>query len=172
VKTAHFFLGITIALTLLPGTIAARQAPSQQPSSQSAEKSSSDNSIDAQRTKTEQKPSRKQITAGQHPVISYSKSVPTHQPRPSKTAITSSVPPSVPGSLAGIQQPKSKTNSSTSYIAANHRSAITPTTNAALSGQQFKNSRNPGARLASSGGTSTTARGTAALSGTNMKPKP
>jgi hypothetical protein len=171
-KTARILFVMMIAAFLLQDQGVARQAPSQPSTSQSAQKSSSDNSLDAQRTKTEQKPSRKQITSGQRSVTSYSKSVPTHPLHSSKTATASSVPPNVPGSLAGIQQPNSKTDSSTSYIVASHRNAMPPTANVAVNGQRFKNSRNLGARLASTGGAVTTARGIAVLSGTNMKPKP
>jgi len=47
-----------------------------------------------------------------------------------------------------------------------------PSPAAFLSGQQFKNSRDPGARMAASGGGATAARGTASIDGTGMKPKP
>jgi hypothetical protein len=42
----------------------------------------------------------------------------------------------------------------------------------ALNGQQFKNARNPGARMASSGGSANSTRGTAVINGSDMKRKP
>jgi hypothetical protein len=42
----------------------------------------------------------------------------------------------------------------------------------ALNGQQFKNPRNPGGRMASSGGSANLTRGTAVINGSGMKRKP
>jgi hypothetical protein len=41
-----------------------------------------------------------------------------------------------------------------------------------LNGQSFKNSRNPGARMASTGGSANLARGTGAINGSDIKRKP
>jgi hypothetical protein len=51
------------------------------------------------------------------------------------------------------------------------RLAVHPST-VALNGQQFKNARDPGARMASSGGSANSARGTAVINGSDIKPKP
>jgi hypothetical protein len=53
-----------------------------------------------------------------------------------------------------------------------NRSNSDPVPSFAVSGQQFRNSRNPGAHLVVSGGPANSTRGTAAINGSNIKPKP
>jgi hypothetical protein len=53
-----------------------------------------------------------------------------------------------------------------------HPSMLLPPPAAALNGQQFKNSRDPGAHLATSGGPANSRRGTAVVNGSDLKPKP
>jgi hypothetical protein len=53
-----------------------------------------------------------------------------------------------------------------------HPSMTVPPSTVALNGQQFKNSRDPGARMASSGGSANSTRGTAVINGSDIKRKP
>ena len=53
-----------------------------------------------------------------------------------------------------------------------HSSPPMSSSTAALNGQQFKNSRDPGARMASNGGLANSTRGTAVINGSEIKPKP
>ena len=76
------------------------------------------------------------------------------------------------GGVAAQQQTGLKAVAAVSSKAASHRSVPVPPATVAVNGQQFKSSRDPGARLASSGGPLTAAKGTAAINGTDMKRKP
>jgi hypothetical protein len=53
-----------------------------------------------------------------------------------------------------------------------HSSPSVPPSTVALNGQQFKNSRDPGARTATSGGAANSTRGTAAINGSDIKRRP
>jgi hypothetical protein len=75
------------------------------------------------------------------------------------------------GAVTRTQQTSLKNAVSVPGQAVSHRGLSAPSPAVSVSGQQFKNSRDPGAHLAISGGTMTAARGTAAINGTNMKRK-
>ncbi|MGB7131710.1 MAG: hypothetical protein WBD59_12920, partial [Candidatus Sulfotelmatobacter sp.] len=74
--------------------------------------------------------------------------------------------------VTGPREISSKTAVPVPSQAVSHRSLSTPSSAVSVNGQQFKNSREPGAHLAISGGPLTAARGTAAINGTNTKRRP
>lgn len=89
-----------------------------------------------------------------------------------KTSMAKNTRSGSPGNVAALRQsvPNSATN--IPYKAVNRPPVLLPPQTVAVSGQQFRNSRDPGARLATSGGPLTAARGTAVIDGTRMKRKP
>jgi len=183
-KTARFLFWIMIEAVLLTGTALARTSSSApQPASAQNEKSGSDQQKDADvHPDKDQSRSGEAIdeaivgqkrpaanvtrTANQRPSASRTKPPTSHQPHSTKTLATNSRT-NPPGSILAPQPTKAA-----AAKAVNQRSvpALPPT--ASLNGQQFKNSRDPGSRLAVSGGPLTAARGAAALNGSNMKRKP
>jgi hypothetical protein len=185
-KPVRFFFVMVIAAVLLPGTSFARQAdhPSQQAASQRGDKSDSDqgdievrdgndqtrlgeaNQISkhsAYRTKTTTK--RRSSTIHSQPAVS-------HPQRLNKTPATNGARIDTPATVTGPQATSLKTAIPVPNQAIGHRSLSAPSSAVSVNGQQFKNSRDPGAHLAISGGPLTAARGTAAINGTNMKRKP
>jgi hypothetical protein len=183
-RTAHFLLVMIIGAVLLQGISAAGQASpvSQEVPSQSSEKSASDQPKDGEvsgekeQTRSAQadefpKPHAVVSRKVRHrPYVSYSQSASSHQLRPANPPTTKGqLRTPAPGSKTRLQQTASKVVASK---AGNHHSLLAPPPTASVNGQQFKSSRDPGARLASSGGPLTATRGTAAINGTNMKRKP
>ena len=111
-------------------------------------------------------------TAKHRPRKSNSKPVSNHQLRPANTPTTNSLRSNTPGSITRLQQTASNAVTGVPSKAVNRHNVPASPPAASVNGQQFKSSRDPGARLASSGGPLTAARGTAAINGTNMKRKP
>jgi len=186
-KTVHFFFVMVIAAVLAPGTSLARQAdrPSQQAASQSVEKSDSNYQRDvevreadgqtrsgvagqfsqysAPLTKTTTK--RRSTTIHSQPAVS-------HPRRLNRTPVTNGPPIDTPRAVIGPWETSRKSAVPVPSQAVSHRSLSAPSSAVSVNGQQFKNSRDPGAHLAVSGGLLTSSRGTAAINGTNMKHKP
>jgi hypothetical protein len=105
-------------------------------------------------------------------VVRPTKPAPSHPVSSAKKPANESLPAA--NTLA--DQPKSHpTGSSTStgspHKTVNPRSAPVPSYAESLNGQQFKNSRVPGSRMASAGGPANSTRGTAAINGSDMKRK-
>lgn len=181
-KTTRFLFSMMIAAVSLQGVILAAQASPapQQATSQSSEKSADQQKDEVRNEKDQARPKeadenleRSDMTrtpTKRRPSESHSKRVPSHQPRPAKTPITNSPRTDAPGSVAALQPMGS--NAATNVpkkVVTHYRSALPSAVS--VNGQQFKNSRDPGAHLAVSGGPPASPRGTAAINGTNVKRK-
>ena len=186
-KMVRLFFVMMIAAVSLPVTSLARQAdhPSQQTASQSGDKTYSDYRRDvevrdengetrsgetdqiskrsANLTKTTTK--RRSSTSHPQPAVS-------HLRQHNQTAATNGPRRDTPATLTGPQQTSSETAVPVLNQAVSHRSLPVPSSAVSVNGQQFKNSRDPGAHLAVTGGPLTSSGGTAAINGTNMKRKP
>lgn len=184
-KSVHLLLVMTIAAGLLLGTSVGQQAdhPAQPAPSQSGGKSTDqqkdevrkdDDQAHAREADHNQGPLRDmtRTTTKRRPIVSHPKPVPTFRVRPAKTPATSSSRTEAPGRIAPLEQMGSRTDTNIPNKVIGHRSVTAPPPSVAVNGQQFKNSRDPGAHLIASGGPLTSPRGTASISGTNMKHKP
>ena len=183
-KNARFLFSMMIAAVLLQGTSLARQsgATPQRAISQVSEKSVDQPKDEVRNDKDEvrpkavdqnqEQPADLTITTDKHhPNTSHRKLVPTRQPRPARKPTTNAPRMDASGVVATLEQTGSKALTARPNTAVGQRSSA-PSSAVSVNGQQFKNSRDPGARLAISGGPLTAARGTAAISGTSMKRKP
>lgn len=183
-KTTRLPLLMIFATVLLLVTSRATQAASapQQAPSQSSEKSPNDQKNGEARNEKEQvrfEESDKDKTLAsvtrakpKHaPTMSHSKPAQSHRPRPARTPTTNGHRTDAPGNIA-LKQTGSRVANPVSKRAVRPRSPSAPPSTVSVDQQQFKNSRDPGAHLAISGGLLTAARGTAAINGTNMKRKP
>jgi len=181
-KLERFPFIAMVAALLLQGTgLAAHTSPAlKQATSQSSEKSGDQqkdevrNAKDQTRTKPadenrEQSADVMRIISKRPPIASHSKPVSNHQPPSAKTLTTKGGRTEAPGRVAAPGQTGSKANVPNEAVS--HRPSG-PASAVSLNGQQFKNSRDPGARLAVSGGRLTSPTGTAVINGTNMKRKP
>lgn len=118
-------------------------------------------SADVPRTKNKRRPS-----------VSHSKPVAGHQAGRAKTPTMSNPRNATPGKIAALAQTGSNPATVVPNKAASHRGMSAPPSAVSVNGQRFKNSRDPGARLAVSGGPLTSPGGTAAINGTTMRHKP
>ena len=187
-RTLRFLFVMMVASPLLAGT--SRMSKSdfapQETGSQTGEKSPGDNSSNTQKQDEnrgeEGQPSparpegRKHLagvthTVVKHPSVSHSKPVRNHQTDQATTAATSNPFLNMPASVRGLQHTGSGTVLAPPVKATTRGSSAPPRANVAVNGQQFKNSREPGAHLTASGGPLTSPRGIAAINGTNIKPK-
>jgi len=187
-KTPRFIFLMIVWAVLLQGTTLARQSnsASQQTPSQSRETSDSSHGLkDGQVRSEESQTGAGDSDVGQNspergtrhvtqrrPSQSHAKPVPSHQVRSGRTPTASSLRPETLENGIGSHRLGSSSSSGVPNRTVSHRTAPAPTATVAVNGQQFKNSRDPGARLTSSEGPLTAARGTAAINGTNMKRKP
>jgi hypothetical protein len=184
-KIVRFFFVMAIAAVLLPSTSFARQAdhPSQQVVSRNGEKFADQqkdevgNEKDHTRAKPagetqEQSATITRSTTKGRPSARHSKSAPTYRARSVRKPTANSALRDEPGNIAPLELMGSKTVSNIPKKAASRRSLSAPSSAVSVNGQQFKNSRDPGAHLAITGGPLTAARGTAAINGTKMKRKP
>jgi hypothetical protein len=184
-KTVRVFFVLMIAAVLLPGASLGQKPDhlSQQMPSRSGEKSADQqkdevrNEKDEARAKPaddtqEQSAAVTGSTTKRRPSASRSKLVPTYRARPIKKPAASSQRITEPGSVAPREQMGSKAATSIPNKPVSRRSSSVPSSAVSVNGQQFRNSRDPGAHLAASGGPATIARGTAAINGTDMKRKP
>ena len=177
-----------IAAVLLPGTSLARQADhsSQQAPSQSGDKSGSELSErcrtpgrkwpgsfgeklitiskrSASLTKTTTK--RPSSTIHSQPAVS-------HPRRLNKTPATNGARIDTPGIVTGPQRTGSKTASPSQTKRSAMAACRLPSSHVAVNGQQFKNSRDPGAHLGNQRRAPDFSGGTAVINGTDMKRKP
>jgi hypothetical protein len=184
-KQARLLLPMLFWTVVMPGTnFAAAQA---RPAPQHAIPQSSEKSADQQKDQVgneKNQASAKEAdenqaqsadvartTAKRHPSASHSKPVQARQARPAKIT-TNSPRTDTPGRVAPLEQTSSKRVTNIPNKAISHHSSSASPSVVSVNGQQFKNSRDPGARLAASGGPVTSPRGTAAISGTGMKHRP
>jgi hypothetical protein len=184
-KPSRFFLAMTFWVVLLQGASLAAQAS---PAPPQATSQSGGRSVDQQNNEVrndqdtarpkeadenqEQSAYVTRTTSKRGPSASHFKPVPSHQVHSAKTRATNSPRTDALGSVSTPQQTGSKAATALRNKAASHHSPSAGPSAASANGQQFRNSRNPGARLAVSGGPPSSPRGTAAISGTNMKRKP
>jgi hypothetical protein len=187
-NTARFLFLMTVGAVLLQGTSLASQSNSvpQQTPSQSREASSSEGQKDGQVRGEKNQTGAGDSDVGQNsperrtrhvtqrrPNQSHARPAPlSHQVRSGKTPVTSSLRPETLENGMGFHQMGSTTSNGIPNKTINHHGAPVASPTGAINGQQFKSPRDPGARLASSGGPLTATRGTAAINGTNMKRKP
>lgn len=184
-KTVRFFFVMMIAALLLPGTSLAVQASPkpQQATSQSVEKSDDQQKDDVRNAKDQAHPKAADENQEQsadvtrmmtkhRPSTNHSREIPSRQPRPVKTSTASSQRTSAPQTFSTSPQAVSKANTNVPNKPVSHHSASVPSPAVSVNGQQIRNLRDPGARLASSGGPLTAARGTAVINGTDMKRRP
>jgi hypothetical protein len=184
-KTVRFFFALMIAAVLLLGTSLAQEGDhrSQQVVSRSDEKSADHQKGEVRNDKDQARPNpgdeaQAQLTdvtrstTKRRLSASHSKPVPTYRARPVKKPTANSLRNDEPGSIAPLEQMGSKMVSNIPNKVASRRSPPIPSSAFSVNGQQFRNSRDPGAHLAASGGPATTARGTAAINGTETKRKP
>ena len=120
---------------------------------------------------------RKSPTLGKKPTPKGSlagerKSASTHPLRTVRAADTPSLQPTAPAAAVGSHPSGAGVAPHAPKGSVSDRNLPSKSLTAGLTGQQFKNSREPGARLAVSGGPQNSTKGTAAISGTGMKPKP
>jgi hypothetical protein len=183
-RVRHLFV-LMIAAVFLLGTSLGQQADrlSQQSPSQSGEKSADQLKDDVRNDKDQARPKEAnenpeqwvdvtRTTTKRRTNASHPKPIPTFRARPAKTPTTNSPRIDAPGRVAAPEQMGAKAASNIPNKAVRRRSPSIPATAVSVNGQQFKNFRNPGARLAISGGPQASARGTAAISGTDIKRKP
>jgi cytoskeletal protein RodZ len=105
------------------------------------------------------------------PVGVGTKSAPSHHPGSGKTPVVND-PRLETGRNVLDSNPTSSTRSSdVPDKTRKHPSVPVPAPNAAVDGQQFRSSRDPGARMTTSGGPANSTR-TRGINGTDMKPKP
>jgi hypothetical protein len=183
-KSVHLLLVITIAAGLLLGTSVGQQAdhPSQPAPSQSGGKSTDQQKDEVRNDEDQahakdadhnQGPSRdmRRTTTKRRQIASQPKPVPTYRVRPAKT-LTTNRPRTDASGIAAPSEQMGKAATIIPNKTLGHRSVTASQPSVAVNGQQFKNSRDPGAHLTSSGGPLTSPRGTASISGTNIKHKP
>jgi hypothetical protein len=189
-RKARIFLPMIFWVVLVHGTSFGSQSgvAQEQTSSQSAEKSANSSRAGSNDTqarggrdqRTEYLPSdenQKSVVAVKagtrkhRPAVSYAKLPQNRQLRSAKAATAKDLQTealrNVPGS-----HPISPTLSSVPGKTVRHSSRPVSPSTVALNGQQFKNFRDPGARMASSGGPANSTRGTGTINGTDVKRKP
>jgi hypothetical protein len=111
--------------------------------------------------------------AGIHrPAISQAKSSQGRQLRSPKTPAAKDLPTELPQNVRDPHLPGPTLSSNVPDKTVRHSSPRPPSSTVALNGQQFKNSRDPRARMVSSGGPANSMRGTAVINGSDMKRKP
>jgi hypothetical protein len=186
-KMVRFPLLMMIAVVLLAGTSLARQAdrPSQPAPSQSGDKSGSDHQRDPD-VRDENGQTRSRVagqfsqrsesltkTATKHrSTIIHSQPAVSHSRRLNKTPAANGSRIDTSRTVTGPQETSLRTAIPVPTQVVGHRSLSAPSSAVSVNGQQFKNSRDPGAHLAISGGPLTSVRGAAAINGTNMRRKP
>jgi hypothetical protein len=178
------FAAVLIAAVMLQGSgLAAQAGPVVKPATSQSGEKSADQQKDVVRNATDQSPQKeadenRQLSADVMRTISkrppsarHSKPVLNHQPRPAKTLATKGGRSDAPAGVTALEQAGSKAIPSVANKAVSHRPSAPPSA-VFLDGQQFKNSRDPGAHLAVTGGRRTSPSDTAVINGTNLKPRP
>jgi hypothetical protein len=167
-------------------SLAAQSNTSAEQASRSDEKSVGNSSLGEQKS-SQSRGEQNEASANQYQTQKKAKSVtknasknlstgfrtkraPSH-PGSSMDQVTNNLRSTLPANSADFRQPDSKAANVPARTANPHGTNVSASL-VAVNGQQFKNSRDPGARLAVSGGSLTAARGTAGINGTTMKRKP
>jgi hypothetical protein len=105
------------------------------------------------------------------PTANHLKPTPSRQQRSGKTPATSNLRTETRNALDS-RQISSSTPSEVPNKPLQHPNLALPPPTTALNGQQFKNPRNPGARMTASGVSANATRGTAVINGSDIKRKP
>lgn len=182
-KTTRFLLVMIVGTGLLQGTGFAQQSnsASQQTPSQSREtfaSDSSDGQKDGQIRRAGIPHGERSAERGtrhvrqRRPKQSHPKPAPSHQLHSDKTRAASNPRTEMPENGKGFQQRGSTASTGIPNRVVNHRSVPVPAPTVAINGQQFRNSRDPGARMATSGGPTSSTRATGAINGSAIKRKP
>jgi hypothetical protein len=157
-------------------------------SSQSGEKSAKDSSPDGSKT-TQARGQKDQMgeylvengkgfaaskrgTPKRRPAASHAKLAPSRQLSSGKTRAANNLQTETPRNALDSHQTGSTMPSQVPNKPLKHSSMTVSPQTVALNGQQFKNSRDPGARMAISGGSANSTRGTAVINGSDIKRKP
>jgi hypothetical protein len=185
-KMTRFIFGLMVGSGLLQGSSFAResgralqQATVQSPDKPANDSSDEQNSVPARGEKEAGKadvdrkvtsPIHAKKQTAKYQIKSESKPASVHSSHPASSI--ANVPAST-NSIASRTAGLPASHATLSQTVSN-RKVLTPSASptAAVSGQQFRNPHDPGARLAATGGPLTASRGTAAINGTNMKRKP
>jgi len=114
----------------------------------------------------------KQGTRNRRPSASQAKPASSRQQRSGKTSAADSLRTEMPRHTLDSHQTGSALPSETPNKPLKHPGTPVLPPTVALNGQQFKNSRDPGARMATSGGSANSTRGTAVINGSDIKRKP
>lgn len=181
-NTVRFLLLMVIAAVSLQGIgFAGQSSPaSQHAPSQSSDKAAEQQINDARNGTDQARPeeahqnqnrsARHGNTTNHRLSVNNSKAPPRHQARLEKTTAINLRTHATRGGTR-LQQPRSRAATAVSGKAAGHRSPPVPPPDVSVNGPHFRNSRDPGARLAVSGGPLTATRGTGSINGTNMRRK-
>lgn len=106
------------------------------------------------------------------PAVSHAKPPQNRQRRSGKTPAANNLQTEALRNVPGSHQTSPSLPSNVSSKTIRHSSLAAHPSTIALDGLQFKNSRDPGARMAVSGGAANSTRGTAVINGSDMKRKP
>lgn len=111
-------------------------------------------------------------TRENRPAVSHAKPPQNRQVRSAKTAAAKHLQTEELKNVPGSHQISASLSSNVPGKTIRHSSLPVPPSTVALNGQQFKNSRDRGARMATSGGSTNSTRGTAVINGSDIKRKP
>jgi len=165
--TGHFLVLMIIAALLQGASLARQTIPeSQQATPQSYKEPASAAESHPERSNLAHRVTVPQSRAGQKHSIQHL----SHPVRSAKA--TGSVRGQATGKVINLRQTGATTSTDSPSKTVNRRSVPVSGSSVALNGNHFKNNRDPGARLAISGGPLTGTKGTAVINGTNMKHNP
>ncbi len=111
-------------------------------------------------------------TRKHRPAVSHAKPPQNRQLRSAKTPAAKDLQTEALQNVPGSHQISPSLSSKGPGKTIGHSSLAVHPSTVALNGQQFKNSRDPGAHMATSGGPANSTRGTAGIKGSDMKRKP
>ena len=112
-------------------------------------------------------------STGKHrPAVSHAKPLQNRQLRSAKTAGAKHLQTEALQNVPGSHQTSPSVSSGGPGKTIRHSSLAVHPSTVALNGRQFTNARDPGARMATSGGPANSTRGTAVINGSDMKRKP
>lgn len=149
-------------------------------SSPSGEQSANSGKVPGQKDQTGEYPAEnekgfaasKKGTRKPLPAVSHAKLPQNRQRRSAKTPTAKDLQTKALQNIRGSHQASPSVSSNGPGKTIRHSSLPVRPSTVALNGQQFKNSRDLGAHMASSGGPANSTRGTAVINGSDMKRKP
>jgi hypothetical protein len=106
------------------------------------------------------------------PAVSHAKPPQNRQLRSAKTLAAKDLQTEALQNVPGSHQTSPSLSSSGPGKTIRHSSLAVHPSTVALNGQQFKKARDPGARMATSGGSANSTRGTAVINGSDIRRKP